>query len=59
MEGKQELGMAVVNMWQKPVKEAAEKALMDKRAAADELRELGTILGTTLACNVYEKAWGR
>lgn len=54
MEGYEELGAALLNCWQKPIKEAA-----DAEALATELNTIGATLGAVLAGNIYEKTLGR
>ena len=43
-----ELGMLLINMWQKPIKEAAE-------TVSSELNEVGAAFGLSLATNIYER----
>jgi hypothetical protein len=46
--GFEDLGQALITLWQKPEKEAAEKV-------ASELQAIGFAFGATLATNIYDK----
>lgn len=54
MDGYNEIGKLVLDLWQKPEKQAAEK-----QAMKEDLEAIGTALGAVLSANLYEKALGR